>query len=174
MRHVCESESKKKKKRLGERNKETLVQDKDVTAGLQSRLIFCHWERNIVRRCYGNYLNRIKTVRGILLQLQLQAYLSFLNNGLKIFHEVVLLLEADGRTVCELYEIMSILRTKLQQREVDGFFGVWVLSSNSSQTKREQQSNRIFPISMSLHSANLKSGMTSPTTATTSTLQSWG
>lgn len=73
-------------------------------------------------------------MRGILLQLQLQAYLSFLNNGLKIFHEVVLLLEADGRTVCELYEIMSILRTKLQQREVDGFFGVWVLFSNSSQT----------------------------------------
>lgn len=56
--------------------------------------------------------------------LELQAYLSFLNNGLKIFHEVVLLLEGDGRTVCELYEIMSTLRTKLQQRQVDSFFGV--------------------------------------------------
>lgn len=56
--------------------------------------------------------------------LELQAYLSFLNNGLKIFHEVVLLLEADGRTVCELYEIMSTLRTKLQQQKVDSFFGV--------------------------------------------------
>lgn len=55
--------------------------------------------------------------------LELQAYLSFLQNALKIFHDVTLQLESDDRTVCELYDIMSTLQRKLQQRQVDSFFG---------------------------------------------------
>ncbi|KAI4810800.1 hypothetical protein KUCAC02_013730 [Chaenocephalus aceratus] len=56
--------------------------------------------------------------------LELQVYLSFLNNVLKIFHDVVLLLERDDGTVCELYDIMLTLKTKLQQRQIDSFFGM--------------------------------------------------
>ncbi|KAL6487792.1 hypothetical protein MHYP_G00044180 [Metynnis hypsauchen] len=56
--------------------------------------------------------------------LELQAYLAFLNNILKIFHDVVLLLEGQDMTVCELYDIMLILKTKLQQREIDCFYGM--------------------------------------------------
>lgn len=33
-------------------------------------------------------------------------------------------MEGEDRTVCELYEIISTLRTKLQQRQVDSFFGM--------------------------------------------------
>ncbi|CAM4600073.1 unnamed protein product [Leuciscus chuanchicus] len=46
------------------------------------------------------------------LPLQLQAYLSFLHNALKTFHDVILLLEGDNIT------------RKLQQRQADSFFGV--------------------------------------------------
>ena len=56
--------------------------------------------------------------------LQLQVYLAFLNNVLKMFHEVVLQLEGQDGTVCELYDIMFTLKTKLQQRQVDSFFGM--------------------------------------------------
>uniref|UniRef100_A0A3B1JVS3 HAT C-terminal dimerisation domain-containing protein n=1 Tax=Astyanax mexicanus TaxID=7994 RepID=A0A3B1JVS3_ASTMX len=56
--------------------------------------------------------------------LELQAYLAFLNNILKIFHDVVLLLEGQDGTVCELYDIMLTLKTKLQQRQIDCFFGM--------------------------------------------------
>ncbi len=56
--------------------------------------------------------------------LELQVYLSFLNNVLKIFHDVVLLLEGEDETVCELHEIMFTLKTKLQQRQMDSFFGM--------------------------------------------------
>lgn len=47
--------------------------------------------------------------------LELQVYLAFLNNVLKIFHDVVLQLEGQNGTVCELYDIMFTLKTKLQQ-----------------------------------------------------------
>lgn len=56
--------------------------------------------------------------------LQLQVYLAFLKNVLKMFHEVVLQLEGQDGTVCELYDIMFTLKTKLQQRETDSFFGM--------------------------------------------------
>ncbi|KAJ8416211.1 hypothetical protein AAFF_G00382330 [Aldrovandia affinis] len=56
--------------------------------------------------------------------LELQVYLSFLNNVLKIFHHVVLLLEGEDGTVCELYDMMLTLKTKLQQRQMDSFFGM--------------------------------------------------
>ncbi|KAL6466103.1 hypothetical protein MHYP_G00262360 [Metynnis hypsauchen] len=56
--------------------------------------------------------------------LELQAYLAFLNNVLKIFHDVVLLLEAQDVTVCELYDVTLTLKTKLQQREIDCFYGM--------------------------------------------------
>ncbi|KAJ4926419.1 hypothetical protein JOQ06_008593 [Pogonophryne albipinna] len=56
--------------------------------------------------------------------LELQVYLSFLNNVLKIFHDVVLLLEKEDRAVCELYDMMLTLKTKLQQRQIDSFFGM--------------------------------------------------
>nr|XP_055037244.1 uncharacterized protein LOC129424964 [Misgurnus anguillicaudatus] len=55
--------------------------------------------------------------------LDLQVYLSFLSNALKIFHDTVLVLEREDGTVCELYDMMFILKTKLQQRQSDGFFG---------------------------------------------------
>ncbi|KAK7879558.1 hypothetical protein WMY93_033730 [Mugilogobius chulae] len=56
--------------------------------------------------------------------LKLQVYLSFLHNALKVFHDAILMLEGDNKTVCELYDIMSTLRTKLQQRQKDSFFGI--------------------------------------------------
>lgn len=52
-----------------------------------------------------------------------QVYLSFLSNALKIFHDTVLVLERADGTVCELYDMMFTLKTKLQQRQSDGFFG---------------------------------------------------
>ncbi|XP_058636265.1 uncharacterized protein LOC131543068 [Onychostoma macrolepis] len=55
--------------------------------------------------------------------LDLQVYLSFLSNALKIFHNTVLVLEREDGTVCELYDMMFTLKTKLQQRQSDGFFG---------------------------------------------------
>ena len=56
--------------------------------------------------------------------LQLQAYLAFLKNTFKVFHDVVLMLEGEDMTICELYDIMLNLKTKLQQRESDSFFGM--------------------------------------------------
>ncbi|CAL8398046.1 unnamed protein product [Boreogadus saida] len=53
----------------------------------------------------------------------LQVYLSFLSNALKIFHNTVLVLEREDGTVCELYDMKFILKTKLQLRQSDGFFG---------------------------------------------------
>ncbi|KAK7907081.1 hypothetical protein WMY93_015693 [Mugilogobius chulae] len=41
------------------------------------------------------------------------------------------MLEGDNKTVCELYDIMSTRRTKLQQRQKDSFFGI---ESNTLQT----------------------------------------
>ncbi|CAL8342614.1 unnamed protein product [Arctogadus glacialis] len=55
--------------------------------------------------------------------LDLQVYLSFLSNALKIFHDTVLVLEQEDGTVCELYDMMFTLKTKLQLRQSDGFFG---------------------------------------------------
>ncbi len=43
-------------------------------------------------------------------------------NLLKIFHDVVLLLEGEDRTICELYDIMCTLKTKLHQQQMDFFF----------------------------------------------------
>ena len=54
----------------------------------------------------------------------LQVYLAFLNNVLKIFHDDVLLLEGEDGNVCELYDMMFALKTKLQQRQMDSFFGM--------------------------------------------------
>lgn len=56
--------------------------------------------------------------------LDLQVYLSFLSHVLKTFHEVVLLLDGENGTVCELYEIMLTLKTKLQQHQRDSLFGM--------------------------------------------------
>lgn len=42
---------------------------------------------------------------------------------LKIFHDTVLGLEREDGTVCELYHMMFTLKTKLQKRQSDGFFG---------------------------------------------------
>ncbi|XP_046896474.1 uncharacterized protein LOC124487236 [Hypomesus transpacificus] len=56
--------------------------------------------------------------------IELQAYLAFLNNILKVFHDVVLLLEGQDGTICELYDIMQTLKTKLNQRQIDSFFGM--------------------------------------------------
>ncbi|KAF4108796.1 hypothetical protein G5714_009869 [Onychostoma macrolepis] len=50
-------------------------------------------------------------------------YPSFLSNALKIFHNTVLVLEREDGTVCERYDMMFTLKTKLQQRQSDGFFG---------------------------------------------------
>lgn len=93
--------------------------------------------------------------------LELQAYLAFLNNILKIFHDVVLLLEGQDGTIRELYDIMLTLKTKLQ------------LLSNSFLTKGQQQSNMIFPTSTRLHSTTWKNGMTSQTTTNRRMLHAW-
>ncbi len=45
--------------------------------------------------------------------LELQVYLSLLNNVLKISHNVVVLLEGEDGTIYELYEIIFTLKTKL-------------------------------------------------------------
>uniref|UniRef100_A0AAV2JMP7 Uncharacterized protein n=1 Tax=Knipowitschia caucasica TaxID=637954 RepID=A0AAV2JMP7_KNICA len=55
--------------------------------------------------------------------LDLQVYLSFLSNALKIFHDTVLVLEREDGTVCELYDMMFTLKTKLHQQQSDGFLG---------------------------------------------------
>ena len=47
--------------------------------------------------------------------LELQGYLAFLNNLLKLFHDVVLQLKGQKGTACELFGIMFTLKTKLQQ-----------------------------------------------------------
>uniref|UniRef100_A0A672ZP06 Uncharacterized protein n=1 Tax=Sphaeramia orbicularis TaxID=375764 RepID=A0A672ZP06_9TELE len=56
--------------------------------------------------------------------LVLHVYMSFLNNGLKIFHGVVLQLEKEDMTVCELDDIMYTLKTELQHHQMDSFFGM--------------------------------------------------
>lgn len=50
-------------------------------------------------------------------------YLKFLENVMQILHDAVLLVEGDEVTACELYDIMSTVRTKLQQRIDDSSFG---------------------------------------------------
>lgn len=84
-------------------------------AGQLSRATSRHWERINVQRHRGDCLKRIKAMMGKP-GAELHVYLSFLNNVLKIFHDVVLLLEGEDTSVCELYEIMFTLKTKLQQR----------------------------------------------------------
>ncbi|RXN16033.1 zinc finger protein 862-like [Labeo rohita] len=44
--------------------------------------------------------------------LDLQVYLSFLSNALKIFHDTVLVLEREDGTVCELYDMMFTLKNQ--------------------------------------------------------------
>lgn len=74
------------------------------------------------------------------LPLQLQAYLSFLHNALKIFHDVILVLEGDYLTVFELYDILSTLQRKLQQRQADSFLELKpVHFSKSFQSVKQQQ-----------------------------------
>ncbi|KAL6487837.1 hypothetical protein MHYP_G00044630 [Metynnis hypsauchen] len=85
-----------------------------MTAGQLSRAISCH------PKALWQLLKTDQDGEGQ--PLELQAYLAFLNNILKIFHDVVLLLEGQDVTVCELYDIMLTLKTKLQQREIDCFY----------------------------------------------------
>lgn len=63
---------------------------------------------------------------------ELQAYLMFLQNSLKVFFDAVLNIEGDKTTVCELFELMTDLNLKLAQREKDRFFRLrQALSCNS-------------------------------------------
>ncbi|ROL50146.1 hypothetical protein DPX16_15187 [Anabarilius grahami] len=55
---------------------------------------------------------------------ELQAYLMFLQNSLKVFFDAVFKVEGDQTTVCELFELMTNLKLKLTQREKDRFFGL--------------------------------------------------
>ncbi|CAK6977189.1 hypothetical protein AMEX_G21453 [Scomber scombrus] len=50
--------------------------------------------------------------------------MAFLNNILKIFYDVELLFQGQDGTICELYDIMFTLKTKLQQQQIDSFFGM--------------------------------------------------
>uniref|UniRef100_A0A9J8D4G3 Uncharacterized protein n=1 Tax=Cyprinus carpio carpio TaxID=630221 RepID=A0A9J8D4G3_CYPCA len=50
---------------------------------------------------------------------ELQAYLLFLQNSLKVFFDAVLKVEGDETTVCELFELMTNLKLKLEQRKND-------------------------------------------------------
>lgn len=56
--------------------------------------------------------------------LELQVYLSFLNSALKMFYDVVLVLEGEEGTVCELYDEMFTLKTKLQKCWTDSVYGL--------------------------------------------------
>ncbi|XP_036973568.1 uncharacterized protein LOC119030243 [Acanthopagrus latus] len=55
---------------------------------------------------------------GECITLELQVYLAFLSNVLKVFHNTALVLEQEDGTVCELYDMMFTLKTKLQQRQI--------------------------------------------------------
>ena len=54
---------------------------------------------------------------------KLQVYIAFMQNSLKLFYEAVLDVEGNETTVCELFDIMTNLKLKLEQRLKDRFFG---------------------------------------------------
>lgn len=54
---------------------------------------------------------------------KLQAYIVFLNNSLKLFYDSVLEVEGNETTVCELFNVMTNIKLKLEQRLKDHFFG---------------------------------------------------
>ncbi|KAI4796233.1 hypothetical protein KUCAC02_027888 [Chaenocephalus aceratus] len=80
--------------------------------------------------------------------LELQVYLSFLDNVLNIFHDVVLLLEREDGTVCERYDM-------IQQQQIDSSFGTE--TSAILQQFPNQKANMIFPSSTRLLSTSLRS-----------------
>ena len=54
---------------------------------------------------------------------KLQVYIAFMQNSLKLFYDAVLDVEGNETTVCELFDIMTNLKLKLEQRLKDRFFG---------------------------------------------------
>lgn len=58
-------------------------------------------------------------------------YLKFMENVMQVFHDAVLLVEDKEVTICELYNIMSTVITKLQQCIDNSFFWIRRWSSPS-------------------------------------------
>ena len=96
-----------------------------------------------------------------------------LSNALKIFHDTVLVLEREDGTVCELYDMMFTLKTKLQLRQSEGFFGAQTDVLLQQFPDRQLCSERTCANSTSPLSPTWSSAMTSQTPTTRRNWLAW-
>lgn len=67
-------------------------------------------------------------------------FLGFLDNALKIFQNAIMFLEKDNALSCEIYNVLIDLRTKIEQRINDKFFGFICSNALANFTIDEQES----------------------------------
>lgn len=68
-----------------------------------------------------------------------QCSLYFIQNVTAIFHEAVKVFESNATTATELHTVMEDVRTKLQQRQIDKFYGSGASQLLQSDTKHSRQ-----------------------------------
>jgi len=73
-----------------------------------------------------------------------KAYLYFVVNLCKVFEQVVLTLESDDVTICDVYPVMATLRNKLKDRLTDHYFGIdaSVILESDDMPDDKKQKNR--------------------------------